>query len=119
MYLIGDLKYASVYTAVSGLRKNMLAMCIQSKLRHMYVSKLSAMYSWVFCKFLLELCCCQISRNSKTCSKYQFAAEAELNYYYCSWAKLFLCKEAGNSLLWGCTKIFRVISSLYVNNYKC
>ena len=75
-YLIGELEYTSVYTAVSGLRINMVAMCVQSKLRHMYMSKLSAMYSWVFCKFLLELCCYQISRYSKTCSKYKIAAEA-------------------------------------------
>ena len=69
-YLIGELEYTSVYTAVSGLRINVVAMCVQSKLRHMYISKLSAMYSWGFCKFLLELCCCQISRYSNTCSKY-------------------------------------------------
>ena len=54
-YLIGDLEYTSVYTAVSGLWINVVAMCVQSKLRHMYMSKLSAMYLG-FCKFLLELC---------------------------------------------------------------
>ena len=41
-YLIGDLEYTSVYTAVSGLWINVVAMCVQSKLRHMYMSKLSA-----------------------------------------------------------------------------
>ena len=70
-----------MHTVASGLRINVVTMCVQSKLRHMYMSKLSAMYSWVFCKFLLELCCCQISRYSYTCSKYKTVAEAELNYY--------------------------------------
>ena len=53
-YLIGGLEYTSVYTAVSGLRLNMVGLCVQSKLQHMYMSKLSAMYSRFSANFCLN-----------------------------------------------------------------
>ena len=47
--LIGGLKYTSVYMALPELQINRVAMCDQSKLRHMFMNKLSEMYSRVFC----------------------------------------------------------------------
>jgi len=79
--LIGDLEHTSVYTAVSGLRINVVAMCVQSKLRHMYMSKLSAMYSWVFCKFCLNYVAVKFLGTAKLVVNIKITAEAELNYY--------------------------------------
>ena len=73
-----------MYTALPELRINRVAMCDQSKLWHMFMNKFSAMYPWVFCKFLPELCCRKILGTAKLVVNMKIVAEAELNYYnYC------------------------------------
>ena len=51
-FLIGESEYTSVYTVVPGLRINMVAMCVQSKLRHMYMSKLYVRISYYVVHYL-------------------------------------------------------------------
>ena len=72
-----------MYMALPELWINRVAMCDQSKLWHMFMNKLSAMYPWVFCKFLPELCCHKILGTAKLVvnMKFKIVAEAELNYY--------------------------------------
>ena len=78
--LIGGLNCTSVYMALPELQINRVAMCDQSKLWHIFMNKLSEMYSGVFCNFLLERCCCHILGTAKLVN-IKIAAEDELNYY--------------------------------------
>ena len=69
-----------MYTALPELWINRVVVCDQSKLWHMFMNKLSEMYSGGFCKFPLNYVAVKFLGTAKLVN-IKIMAEAELNYY--------------------------------------
>ena len=52
-----------VDSTIKELRKNRGTTCAQSKTSGHVIKKPSEKYTWVFCKFQLKSCSCQITSN--------------------------------------------------------